>query len=158
MFKKDLSRAVFSIDGRLKVHPDNGRTLVNAERSYIELEDKTGYKWSQAYLHSYEHFERLLGASWFVELKGRWDKEIDAKLQARAIKAVISLMEDEEISPTTRLASAKYVAEKGWERRHRASSKGRPSQEALDKAIKAKTERMSAEDLDMDRLGLKLVK
>jgi len=158
LFKKDTDRSIFSIDGRTKVHPDNGRALVDAQRSYILLEDKTGYKWSQAYLDSFEHFSRLMGATWFRELKEVWDAEIDAKLQARAIKAVVSLMEDPEAADSVKLASAKYVAEKGWERRHKASEKGRPSKADIAKAVKAKTEKLTQEDQDMERIGLKLVK
>lgn len=161
-FGKDLDYCLFSIDGRtteFQTPEGHIRPLISAKDTYIDLEDMTGYKWSKRYLESYVHFERLLGATWFRELKDEWDREIEMGLRARALDAVMELAEDVEAPEGTRLSAAKYLAEKGWERRHsKGTGAGRPSKEAVKQKVKEMAEKQTQESEDAERIGLKLVK
>jgi hypothetical protein len=159
MFQKDISLSLFSIEGRTKENPVNGLPLVNAKDTYVSLRDPTGYKWAKLYLESYDHFDRLMGAMWFKELKTEWDREIEMALRSEALDTISSLSKDSEAPEGTRLSAAKYLAEKGWEKRHKqVASKGRPTNASVTREAKKLAQEAEREDKDMHRLGLKVVK
>lgn len=142
-----LTRAIFSIEGKIP-------SLVNARETYVSFEDTSGYGWSLKYLENFEHFQRLCKCPWFKKLKKQWDYEIETKLKERALKVIQDLMLDEESPEGTRLSAAKYLAEKGWERRHAPSNtgKGRPSKKEVEKKVKEIAERRSQEHKDLERI------
>ena len=149
----DLSLCLFSIDGREKVNQSDGSSLINARKTFVELEDPTGYKWAEQYLESYDHFTRFLAASWFVEELDKWKEEIRIRLQSKSIDLVHKLLYDEDAPEGTRLSAAKYLAEEGWTKKQ---SKGRPSKQAVKAELKRETAKQKALREDAERIGLSL--
>lgn len=155
-FKKPLDKVLFTMDGKNPTHPETGATLINARDSFIELEDITGHKWAKTYLESYEHFKRFVGATWFREEMENWVEEIGVIQKARALQVVQDLLLDAEAPEGTRLSAAKYLAEKGWDKK--VNSKGRPSKELIKGELKKAVRKATDLENDAERIGLKVVK
>lgn len=136
--------------------------LVSARDTFIAYRDPTGHKWAKQYLESYTHYERLLKTSWFLPYVESWINEIHSILESEALDVIKDIMRDSEASQTTRLSSAKYIAEQGWQKSHQKESasdkRGRPKNSDIKKAVKQAAEVKSQEAQDAARIGLKLVK
>jgi hypothetical protein len=133
---------------------------VNAHKTFIELGDPTGYEWATRYLHSFEHWEHLMKLSWFQEWYTRASRELHAKMRAAAIRS-IEKISTEASSDAQRLAAAKYLAERPYEKADldkKAAKRGRPSsaekQGALNEAIRLDSETAA----ELERVGLKVLK
>lgn len=136
-------KPLFSLTGR------DG--YINARTTFIELQDPTGYKWSQKYLGSWEHMERLLKAPWFVKEFEEWVVELEMKLKSEAIQKVIEIAS--QPGPQAYLA-AKYIAAHDW--KNRAHGRGRPSKEELSGELKRAAGILSREQEDAARMGLQV--
>lgn len=137
--------AVFSFDNDIP-------GLVNCRRTFLELEDPTGYEWAMKYLDSWEHFERLLNSTWFLPHYEDWKRELLISLKAKAIKRItaISLTGTNEAQA---LAASKYLAEKGWER----NTRGRPSKDDMKGEMRRLSTQIEETNKDMDRIGLSVI-
>lgn len=124
-----------------------GRPLINCQKTFVELDDPTGYKWATTYLESWEHWQVLIRSKWFQNAVSIWQDELATKQQMEAIARIRELAS--EGSDSKSLNAAKYIAERGWEKN---TSRGRPP----------KTKIQSSDTpnwavMDADRLGIKLV-
>lgn len=141
-------------DDKVKIEPIfslKGRPgFVDARATFVELGDPTGYKWAMSYLKSWEHFEHLLGCIWFTKELESWIREIDIIHTSRAVQRIKEIADD---GGTQSLAAAKYLAQKGWEKRA-----GRPTKEAITGELKKQAELVDAHTADMERIGLRVVK
>ncbi len=118
--------------------------------TFVELQDPTGYDWAMQYLGDYGHWKELLKCKWFQEALQTAQEELSQKLKAQALKVVLEIASNG--SPAS-LPAAKYIAERGWEKRA-----GRPSKVEIDKELKKATEVLDAETEDLVRIGgLKLI-
>ena len=137
---------VFSLDNDIK-------GLINARATYVELMDPTGFKWAMQYLNSWEHYERLLGCSWFLAEVEAWNREIKMTLQMRAIEKIREIAKGD--SPQAYQA-AKYLATADWEKGlHKA---GRPSREVIKGELAQAIRQASQTEEDAARIGLTLIK
>jgi hypothetical protein len=143
--EKRTSDPVFSFDTSL-----NG--MINCRETFMELEDHTGYDWAIKYLHSWEHFEYLLQRDWFAKEVDNWNRELHAKLKARALKRITKIADLSE-NEAQALAASKYLAEKGWEK----ASRGRPSKGELKGEMKRLVEEAERTSEDMQRIGLTVI-
>lgn len=127
---------------------DDVHGLINCRKTFVDMADPTGYSWAMKYLDSWEHWERLVASSWFAEALETWRRELLAKLRAEALVKIKEIA-DTSVQDGQRLAAAKYLAERGWEK----GSKGRPGhkKDEVNKLIS------QAEQSDAERIGLKLV-
>ncbi len=138
---------------RFSLHNDV-EGLINARRSFVHEGDPTGYRWSEKYLDSFQHFERLLESSWFREAFDQWCRELHMKNQSEAIERIKEIAS--EGADTQRLAASKYIAEEGWKR---TSTRGRPSKEDLKGELKRLTQIADVTNEDLERIGgLKVIK
>lgn len=120
--------------------------LINCRKTFIEEGDPTGYKWAVKYLHSWEHWERLLTCHWFAEALEFWRRELKEKTTSEALEKIRKIS-NEGSNDAQVLAAAKYLAEEGWKK----SSRGKPRRKSPEQAVK------DIEQEDANRIGLKLV-
>ena len=133
---------------------------VSVRRTFVEMNDPTGYKWAMKYLDSYQHWENLMKLDWFKEAYNVWMRELHAKMRSDAILKIQHIANDEETSDSQRLAASKYLAERPYEQAdlNKAEKKrGRPSKAEVRGELK-KAVKMDAETAaEFERVGLKLV-
>lgn len=128
--------------------------LINCRRTFVELEDPTGYKWAMRYLDgSYEHWTRLMETTWFAQAYAEWMQELTAKLKSRALDAAKALSLDEETPPAVRLQAIKYIHQLD----KTSFSRGRPTQQEVTGEIKKSVREAQEVQEDMKRIGLKVV-
>lgn len=123
---------------------------INCRKTFVSLKDPTGYKWAMKYLQSWEHFEKLLQAEWFVEAYQGWLKELKIKLKSEAIERISKIAQ--EASPQA-LPANKYLATHDWEKA--ASDRGRPSKAELKGELKKQVKLLEQEQDDAKRIGLR---
>lgn len=113
--------------------------VLNLGRVYVELADPTGYKLSQLYLESYDHWTFLMRSSWFREAKEIWDVELDAKLASEGLDTIRSFSEGIEGVPSSvTLAAAKFLANKDYKAKRTGA--GRPTKAEIAGNLKTETE------------------
>lgn len=113
--------AVFSFDGK--------PGLIDARKTFLELEDPTGYLWAQKYLASWEHFLLLMKAKWFRDRYDSWVEELKVMLKQRAISKIKEIAASGSVQA---LNAAKYVASSEWEK----GRAGRPSKDTVSGELK----------------------
>lgn len=126
--------------------------LINARKTYVELEDPTGYQWAMKYLDSWTHMQKLMRLPWFIEAKESWDEELFFKLRSEAISKIKEIGEGES---SLALSAQKYLAERGWEKTE--SKRGRPTKTEVKGELKRQAQLLEVEDEDMERIGLRVV-
>ena len=134
---------------------DDREGYINGARTFVEERDPTGYKWATKYLGSWEHWKVLMNTKWFPQVYENWKEELQTKLAAEAIEQIqkIAISDGQQA-----LIAAKYLAEKGWERRHSPSSRGRPTKSEVQGKMAEALRRVEIEDEDAARIGLKVVR
>jgi len=157
-----LTKALFHENNSIAPHPKylpvfclygEQPGLISCQETFLELRDPTGRKWALKYLKSWNHFLKLMKTSYFSEAFKAWKEELSSILLAEALEKIQELMgsEKENIS----FAAAKYLAEEGWTKEERKTSKrGRPSKEEIKGALKEETRLTKEEAADMARIGL----
>ncbi len=81
-------------------------------------------------------------------IKG-WRDELDVRIKAKGIKAIILHSLDDDPKG---LQAAKYLVEKGY-----APKRGRPSKEEVERELKVDARAAKEHQTDLERIGLKLV-
>jgi hypothetical protein len=79
-----------------------------------------------------------------------WRDELDIKLKAVGIKAIIASSLDNDAKG---LQASKYLVERGYA----VKKAGRPSREDIERELKVDAKAAKQQQADMDRIGLKLV-
>lgn len=123
---------------------------INARKTFVELNDPTGYQWAIEYLGDYSHWELLMKTKWFSDAVQKWREELKIKQRAEAIQKIVAISQDP--SDKQALTAAKYIAEQGWNKD--VSNRGRPSKAEVNGALKRAVEQATVEDEDMQRIGL----
>lgn len=123
--------------------------LINAQRTFVELNDPTGYKWAIQYLDSWPHFLVLMKCGWFKEAFDEWVAELEVKLRSESI----SKLRDIAASGTPQaVAAAKYLATLDYKKV--GGSRGRPSKEELVGELKRQARHQQDSVDDAKRIGL----
>ncbi len=120
-------------------------------RLYMELEDQTEFVFANTYLDGWEHWEMLTECNWFRPYAARWRKELELKLKARYLAQVKQASEGD--SPQA-VQNAKYLLEKGWDKKDQTSSgkRGRPSKDEILMEATRLAQTKSRIDEDFERL------
>lgn len=102
-------------------HEVDGVVYPSLRRLYLECNDPTEYVFATKYLWGWDHWQRLLGNQLILDEVLKWRDELEVKLRAEAVKAIIDMTGDS-------FAAAKWAADGHWN-----AKRGRPSREAADK-------------------------
>lgn len=126
--------------------PQDHKGYPSMKRLYLEYMDPTEYSFAIEVLGSWEHWLRLTGCDWFQEYITAWRDELDLKLRSEGVKRMRALANDGNKD------AAKWLAEKGWNKR---SGAGRPSKEEVERERKQQARIASDIHGDAARLGIK---
>lgn len=136
-----LSPALYT----LRDYDNNG--LPSLYRLYMELEDQTEWDFAQEYMDGWDHWETLCSCEWFKPHISRWRKELDLKLTAARLKAII---EDAKSASKTSFQSNRYLIEKGW--LPKDSPRGRPSKQEIKNELDKRASEASRLSDDLSRI------
>jgi hypothetical protein len=126
--------------------------LINAQQTFIDERDPTGYKWAMKYLNSWKHWNLLCRLPWFQEALAIWQDALKNDLKSQAIAKIIEISSSETAQA---LPAAKYIAEEGWNAKE--ATRGRPSKEEVDGKLKQAMRAASVVTEDADRIGLTVI-
>lgn len=127
--------------------------LVNARKTFLELNDPTGYLWTQRYLNGdYKHWEALMRCKWFIEEYDSWLVELKTKFKIAALQQIMKIASGQSEEPaSTVLQANKYLATAQWEKA--AYDRGRPSKEQMKGELAKAVKTLEAEKEDEDRIS-----
>lgn len=113
---------------------------------YLSYNDPTEYDFAMDTFGSWDHWMHLCESTWFKPFISKWREEMEVRFRSKAVQAILKSATEDGAKGT---AAAKYIAEKGWERRA-----GRPSN--IEKAKQAKVEALMTNEIDSDaeRMGI----
>jgi len=106
------------------------------------------YEFAEKYFGSWEHWDRLSNESdkRLVTMVSGWRTEMEVKLRAAALKQIIA---EGKSGGASALAAAKYIAEKGYDKKA-----GRPTKASIAKETKVQSGIATALLEDAERIGL----
>jgi len=123
-----------------------GRILPSLHRLYMEISDPTEYRVAMEIFGSWRCWQRQVNSKAIFEHIAEWREQLEIKLRSEALTALISTA----VEPGPKgVAAARYVAEKGWEKRA-----GRPSKAEVERQKKIHAGINSAVESDAERLGI----
>lgn len=91
---------------------------------YLQESDPTEYTFALRAFGSWAHFKKLESLDWFMQHLKMWRDELEIKMRSDGIKELIKASKD----GSRGVSAAKYIAEKGWEKK-----RGRPSKADVDR-------------------------
>ena len=127
------------------------KTYRSMKRIYLDMEDVTEYDFAMATLSSYKHWERLVESPIIRKHIDQWRKELNLKLKARAMKAIINAATVDEKSS---FQAMKYLADNEY--LDKKAKRGRPSKEEVSAELRREVEINKTFKDDAERIGLKL--
>lgn len=128
-----------------------GKPLVSLKKIYMEEEDLEEYKVAIRVFGSWNHWKKLLGNAKITAYIEEYREELETKIRSEAVRALVKTATLEGAKGT---AAAKYVAEKGWNKR----KAGAPSKNEVTRELKVQTRMDSELKEDMKRIGLRVEK
>ena len=113
---------------------------------YMESNDPTEYQFAIQAFGSWKHFKHLASLKWFQAYLDDWREELEVKLRSGAI---VTLMESAVNDGSRGTTAAKWIADKGWDKK-----RGRPSKEEVARELKVSSRISDDISDDAKRLGL----
>lgn len=128
----------------------DGITYVSMYEKYMEIADPTEYQVAVRLLGSWEHWQALLRAKWFVNLVTPWRVELAARIESERY------YEGRYLAGKGSLTATKFLAERYGESNKQVKKRGRPSKE--EKAAHLKLVEQEADDLAADAVRIGVAK
>lgn len=119
----------------------NGKTLLSLRKRFVEAEDSTGYTIAMEYLGGYEHWSAICKSSIKTEI-AKWQEELEMKLRCIGLRKTI------ESAKNGNFNAAKFLVEKGWDKRQA----GRPSAAEVEGERKKAAQLLDVVDDDIRRM------
>jgi hypothetical protein len=132
---------------------------INFRTTFLEVGDRTGYRWAMQYLGDWNHWLALMDTDWFQVMVNTCIKELDVKLASEALESIRRISVDE--SHKAQLAASRYLLTLS-----KTAEKLKPEVNRVGRPTKSKTAAQVADenlrlerttDEDLERLGLRLV-
>ena len=130
----------------------DGVEYKSMKKLYFSYEHAPGFEYDFAIdvLGSWDHWQKLVnGSKELREMIQGWKDELDIRLKAQGIKAIMRHSLDDDPKG---LQAAKYLVEKGYAKRA-----GRPSKEDVERELKSDAKAAKERADDLARIGLKVV-
>lgn len=141
----DKFQPIFTIKDR--DYEKDGVMYISLRRLYLEIGDPTEYDFAVTVFGSWKHWQKLCNNRMFSDMLAEWREELEVKMRSDAIRSIV----DSATSPGQgKVAAARYIAEKGWDKR----KAGRPTNEQIKREAKIQGKIDSEVADDLSRLGL----
>ena len=121
----DASQAVYTFKDY--DHEWRGVIYPSLKLLYLKEEDPTEYLFAEKHLCGWPHWKRLCANVIVRRYIDEWREELELKLRAYAVREMQALINSENGN----FQAAKYLAEKGWDKR----AAGRPSKAEIEKRV-----------------------
>lgn len=133
-------------------HTVEDKTYPSLYRLYMEANDPFEHNFAQKHFGSWDHWQLLLGCSWFKPHIEKWRAELEVKLRSQALNVVREVAMDPDHKYG--LQAAKYLLDGSWVKKEDlAKGKvGRPSKAAIKAAALEMMDVNSDIDEDYNRL------
>lgn len=106
--------------------------LPSLRRLYLEEGDLTEYNFALKYFESWDHWKMLTECNWFKPYIQTWRTELELKLKADALKAIIL---ESKADTRNSFVALRFIVEKGWvDKSAEPSRRGRPSKQEIARA------------------------
>lgn len=119
-----------------------GRILPSLKLIYMSYEEPTEYQFAMDVFGYWKAWQKMCNSKLIWEHVVEWREELEVKLRSTAILSIYA-------ASTDSVAAAKYIAEKGWDKRA-----GRPTQAMITKTAKVLSEVDKKIEEDAERLGV----
>jgi hypothetical protein len=107
----------------------DGVTYPSLMRLFLDYKDVKEYAFAKEYLYSWTHWKRLKANKLVGDRIAGWIEELELSLEAEGVMTMVDLAEREEPS----YQAAKYLADRGWDKKGR----GRPSKDEVQSHLEA---------------------
>lgn len=124
----------------------DGVVYPSLQKIYLSYNDPTEYQFAIDVFGSWRAWKRISGSAKIAEHVNRWREEAEIRMRSEAIRALHEVATNE--GPRG-VGAAKYVAERGWEKRA-----GRPSNEEVERQKRIHAGISKALDEDAERIGI----
>ena len=131
---------------------EDKKGLINFRKTFVALNDPTGYKWAMEYLGDWAHWQRLMKSKWFEAAYEHALQELYTKLRSEGVEVLRTVAQSGDKSAP---AAAKYLAE--LENHMSKRAPGRPSKKEVEGHLRATERLLEIEDEDAARIGLKVI-
>lgn len=130
----------------------DGVTYPSLKQIYLSYEHIPGYEYEFAIdcFKSWDHWNKLATSSSLKGMFAEWREELEVKIKAAAIRAMVKASEGTGASAT---GAAKYLADKGY-----STKRGRPSKEEVEKERRIAAGITEELESDFERMGLRAIK
>jgi hypothetical protein len=144
LFVETISKELLA-KGIKPIYSLNGDpAYIDIHEMFINSNDPTGYTFAIAAFDSWEHLKHLKSLEWFKRHYNRWEEELEIKMRSGAIRSLVHVAENDGSRGIT---AAKYIADKGWEKK-----RGRPSNSEVERERKIQATIKSELEDDFNRL------
>jgi hypothetical protein len=126
-------------------------TYPSLKMIYLSYDHIPGYEYDFAkdIFGTWDHWVKLCNISQLRTDIQDWRDELDIRIKSQSLKAMMMASRDNDAKGVN---AAKYLAEKGYEKK-----RGRPSKEEVSRETKIQSAANKELEADMERVGLKLV-
>lgn len=124
---------------------------INCRKTFVSLEDPTGYKWALEYLGDWEHWQALMKCKWFAKAYEAWCEELTIKLKAEAMGIIASEMRNGDSK--SRIPAARYLADDAFNKISPRKA-GAPTKTEVSAEMKKALRELAVQKDDAERIGL----
>lgn len=121
-----------------------GKVYPSLKRLYLEEEDPTEYAFAEKHLLGWQHWKRLCENKQIMKHIEEWREELELKIRSQAIRDMQNLCASE----SGNYSAAKFLADRGWEKR----AAGRPSKAEKEKHLRIEEKIKEEFSADIKRL------
>lgn len=109
-------------------YPYKGKHYPSLKRLFLLEEDPTEYSFAEKHLLGWQHWKRLCENKAIAKHIEEWREELELKIRSQAVRDMMNMCASE----SGNYSAAKFLADRGWEKR----AAGRPSKAEKDKHLR----------------------
>lgn len=126
-------------------YPYKGKHYPSLKKLYLKEEDPTEYAFAEKHLLGWQHWKRLCENKVLAKHIDEWREEMELKIRSQAVRDMMNLCASENGN----FSAAKFLADKGWEKR----AAGRPSKQEKERHLRIEEKIVSEFEADIVRLS-----
>ncbi|MNQ04007.1 hypothetical protein D3C85_167140 [compost metagenome] len=126
-------------------YPYKGKHYPSLKKLYLKEEDPTEYVFAEKHLLGWQHWKRLCENKVIAKHIEEWREEMELKIRSQAVRDMMNLCASENGN----FSAAKFLADKGWEKR----TAGRPSKQEKERHLRMEEKIVSEFEADIVRLS-----
>lgn len=122
-----------------------GKKYPSLKRLFLQEEDPTEYSFAEKHLLGWQHWKRLCENKSIASHVEEWREELELKVRSQAVRDMMNLCASEQGN----FSAAKFLADRGWEKR----AAGRPSKAEKERHLRVEEKINDEFQADVIRLA-----